>query len=92
MARITVLFTGAEVNCTFFSARHLLLTFAVELKELIALHSSSNPQGVGGDLRKDTVTIIGATLDLQEKVVSEVSIFFIIFVYLDCLRSFSCRP
>jgi metal transporter CNNM len=26
----------------------------------------------GGDLKADTVTIIGATLDLQEKVVSQV--------------------
>lgn len=41
-----------------------------ELKELIALHSSS--QQHGGDLKMDTVTIIGATLDLQEKVVREV--------------------
>ncbi|TFY55773.1 hypothetical protein EVG20_g9197, partial [Dentipellis fragilis] len=35
-----------------------------ELKELIAMHSSVGGQG---DLRSDTVTIIGATLDLQEK-------------------------
>jgi metal transporter CNNM len=28
----------------------------------------------GGDLKTDTVTIIGATLDLQEKVVRQVSI------------------
>ena len=27
----------------------------------------------GGDLKMDTVTIIGATLDLQEKVVKQVS-------------------
>ncbi|KAI5119681.1 hypothetical protein M0805_009625 [Coniferiporia weirii] len=38
-----------------------------ELKELIALHGSENP--LGGDLRTDTVTIIGATLDLQDKTV-----------------------
>jgi hypothetical protein len=42
-----------------------------ELKELIALHSSMSP--LGGDLKSDTVTIIGATLDLQEKVVKQVS-------------------
>lgn len=36
---------------------------------MIALHSSANPSGIGGDLRKDTVTIIGATLDLQDKTV-----------------------
>ncbi|KAH8827209.1 hypothetical protein DL96DRAFT_1605894 [Flagelloscypha sp. PMI_526] len=40
-----------------------------ELKELIAMHSSMNP--LGGDLKMDTVTIIGATLDLQEKVVRQ---------------------
>jgi metal transporter CNNM len=27
---------------------------------------------LGGDLKSDTVTIIGATLDLQEKVVKQV--------------------
>jgi hypothetical protein len=41
-----------------------------ELKELIALHSSVGE--LGGDLRSDTVTIIGATLDLQEKTASHV--------------------
>ncbi|OAX41806.1 DUF21-domain-containing protein [Rhizopogon vinicolor AM-OR11-026] len=40
-----------------------------ELKELIALHSSMS--SLGGDLKTDTVTIIGATLDLQEKVVKQ---------------------
>jgi len=43
---------------------------SVELKELIALHSSVGEYG--GDLRSDTVTIIGATLDLQEKNTSHV--------------------
>ncbi|KAL5480374.1 hypothetical protein ACEPAI_1644 [Sanghuangporus weigelae] len=38
-----------------------------ELKELIALHGAENP--LGGDLQNDTVTIIGATLDLQDKTV-----------------------
>ena len=42
-----------------------------ELKELIAMHSSTSAHG--GDLKSDTVTIIGATLDLQEKVVTQVS-------------------
>lgn len=41
-----------------------------ELKELIALHSDVGE--LGGDLKTDTVTIIGATLDLQEKVVRQV--------------------
>ncbi|KAJ8075770.1 hypothetical protein PM082_021400 [Marasmius tenuissimus] len=40
-----------------------------ELKELIAMHSSVGSHG--GDLKSDTVTIIGATLDLQEKVVRQ---------------------
>ena len=43
-----------------------------ELKELIALHSTHAAHG--GDLKIDTVTIIGATLDLQEKVVKQVRI------------------
>ena len=43
-----------------------------ELKELIAMHSSTGQHG--GDLNNDTVTIIGATLDLQEKVVRQVKI------------------
>jgi hypothetical protein len=54
--------------------RHLSLQCcnneSVELKELIALHSSVGEYG--GDLRSDTVTIIGATLDLQEKNTSHV--------------------
>jgi len=41
-----------------------------ELKELIAMHSSAGEHG--GDLNTDTITIIGATLDLQEKVVRQV--------------------
>lgn len=35
-----------------------------ELKELIAMHASGEG-GHGGDLDKDTITIVGATLDLQ---------------------------
>lgn len=51
----------------------MALTDATELKELIAMHSSHATHG--GDLRTDTVTIIGATLDLQEKVVRQVEFF-----------------
>lgn len=40
-----------------------------ELKELIAMHSSISEYG--GDLKTDTVTIIGGALDLQEKVVKQ---------------------
>jgi len=46
----------------------------LELKELIAMHSSMS--SLGGDLKSDTVTIIGATLDLQEKVVKQVTFHF----------------
>ncbi|KZP15454.1 DUF21-domain-containing protein [Athelia psychrophila] len=48
---------------------HGIIYRRAELKELIALHSSLSPHG--GDLKRDTVTIIGATLDLQEKVVTQ---------------------
>ncbi|KAG6916014.1 hypothetical protein DXG01_008825 [Tephrocybe rancida] len=48
---------------------HGIIYRRAELKELIALHSSNSP--LGGDLKIDTVTIIGATLDLQEKVVKQ---------------------
>ncbi|KAG6809605.1 hypothetical protein H0H92_015584, partial [Tricholoma furcatifolium] len=48
---------------------HGIIYRRAELKELIALHSSDSPHG--GDLKIDTVTIIGATLDLQEKVVKQ---------------------
>lgn len=42
-----------------------------ELKELIAMHADDHPQGQGGELKHDTAAIIGHTLDLQEKVVSD---------------------
>jgi len=38
------------------------------------MHSSMS--SLGGDLKSDTVTIIGATLDLQEKVVKQVTFHF----------------
>ncbi|KAJ6558522.1 hypothetical protein DFH09DRAFT_1365173 [Mycena vulgaris] len=50
-------------------SHHGIIYRRAELKELIAMHSST--QHHGGDLKMDTVTIIGATLDLQEKVVRE---------------------
>ena len=56
----------AVVLHSFTSSSH----HTAELKELIALHSHGALHG--GDLKKDTVTIIGATLDLQEKVVKQV--------------------
>ncbi|KAI0661226.1 hypothetical protein C8Q70DRAFT_969458 [Cubamyces menziesii] len=48
---------------------HGIMYRRAELKELIALHSATGE--LGGDLQSDTVTIIGATLDLQEKVVRQ---------------------
>ncbi|KAI1796383.1 hypothetical protein LXA43DRAFT_937264 [Ganoderma leucocontextum] len=48
---------------------HGIMYRRAELKELIALHSATGQ--LGGDLQSDTVTIIGATLDLQEKVVRQ---------------------
>ncbi|KAK7059117.1 hypothetical protein VNI00_001742 [Paramarasmius palmivorus] len=48
---------------------HGIIYRRAELKELIAMHSSVGAHG--GDLKTDTVTIIGATLDLQEKVVRQ---------------------
>ncbi|KAI0745390.1 hypothetical protein C8Q76DRAFT_605976 [Earliella scabrosa] len=48
---------------------HGVMYRRAELKELIALHSTTGE--LGGDLQSDTVTIIGATLDLQEKVVRQ---------------------
>lgn len=51
---------------------HGIIYRRAELKELIAMHSSHGAHG--GDLKIDTVTIIGATLDLQEKVVKQVGI------------------
>ncbi|KAJ6541667.1 hypothetical protein B0H19DRAFT_1174110 [Mycena capillaripes] len=50
-------------------SHHGIIYRRAELKELIAMHSSHATHG--GDLRTDTVTIIGATLDLQEKVVRQ---------------------
>ena len=41
------------------------MSLPAELKELIALHANTGE--LGGDLKHDTVAIIGATLDLQEK-------------------------
>ncbi|KAF7792361.1 hypothetical protein EIP86_003397 [Pleurotus ostreatoroseus] len=48
---------------------HGIMYRRAELKELIAMHSTTGE--LGGDLKHDTVTIIGATLDLQEKVVKQ---------------------
>lgn len=35
------------------------------------MHADDHPQGGGGELKHDTAAIIGHTLDLQEKVVSD---------------------
>ena len=46
-----------------------IMYWRAELKELITLHSITGEPG--GEFRSDTVTIIGATLDLQGKVVRQ---------------------
>ncbi|RPD58215.1 DUF21-domain-containing protein [Lentinus tigrinus ALCF2SS1-7] len=48
---------------------HGIIYRRAELKELIAMHSNGGE--LGGDLKTDTVTIIGGALDLQEKVVRQ---------------------
>ncbi|KAI0631544.1 DUF21-domain-containing protein [Trametes polyzona] len=48
---------------------HGIIYRRAELKELIAMHSNAGQ--LGGDLKTDTVTIIGGALDLQEKVVRQ---------------------
>ncbi|KAI0093001.1 hypothetical protein BDY19DRAFT_921394 [Irpex rosettiformis] len=48
---------------------HGIMYRRAELKELIAMHANTGQ--LGGDLKTDTVAIIGATLDLQEKVVKQ---------------------
>ena len=76
-----VSFTDEQVKLSSFSQDQLLIWYIEELKELIAMHEIS-PEG--GDLQSDTVTIIGATLDLQEKVVRQVGVllsFFGFFAY-----------
>ncbi|TFK51438.1 DUF21-domain-containing protein [Heliocybe sulcata] len=50
-------------------SHHGIIYRRSELKELVAMHASTATHG--GDLKTDTVTIIGATLDLQEKVVEQ---------------------
>ncbi|KAI0349379.1 DUF21-domain-containing protein [Trametes cingulata] len=48
---------------------HGIIYRRAELKELIAMHSNAGE--LGGDLKTDTVAIIGGALDLQEKVVRQ---------------------
>lgn len=50
-------------------SHHGIMYRRAELKELIAMHATTGQ--LGGDLKSDTITIIGATLDLQEKVVKQ---------------------
>jgi hypothetical protein len=57
--------------CPSVSLREAI--FPIELKELIALHSTSETHG--GDLRPETVKIVNTALDLQQKVVKEVNLF-----------------
>ncbi|CDO69251.1 hypothetical protein BN946_scf185042.g153 [Trametes cinnabarina] len=66
--RILIMTIGV-VSWPVAKLMELLLGSHHELKELIALHAAHGE--LGGDLQSDTVTIIGATLDLQEKVVRQ---------------------
>ncbi|KAI0646521.1 hypothetical protein C8Q79DRAFT_963167 [Trametes meyenii] len=73
--RILILVIGivswpvAKLMELILGPHHGIMYRRAELKELIALHSAAGE--LGGDLQSDTVTIIGATLDLQEKVVRQ---------------------
>ena len=69
---IMVSSTGALVSLSLQPDDAFIMRLhCLELKELIAMHDSLEAHG--GDLKTDTVTIIGATLDLQEKVVRQAS-------------------
>ncbi|PWN50751.1 DUF21-domain-containing protein [Violaceomyces palustris] len=48
---------------------HGIVYRRAELKELVSMHAAAG--GRGGDLKGDTVMIVGGALDLQEKVVKE---------------------
>lgn len=50
-------------------AHHGIVYRRAELKELVTMHAASG--GRGGDLKGDTVMIVGGALDLQEKVVKQ---------------------
>jgi metal transporter CNNM len=50
-------------------AHHGIVYRRAELKELVTMHAASG--GRGGDLKRDTVMIVGGALDLQEKVVKQ---------------------
>ncbi|KAI0674529.1 hypothetical protein C8Q78DRAFT_967399 [Trametes maxima] len=73
--RILILLIGivswpvAKLMELILGPHHGIMYRRAELKELIALHSAAGE--LGGDLQSDTVAIIGATLDLQEKVVRQ---------------------
>jgi metal transporter CNNM len=68
-----IIYRRAGISVLFWVHCHLnnRASSCTELKELIAMHSHGALHG--GDLKTDTVTIIGATLDLQEKVVKQVT-------------------
>ncbi|KAI0342132.1 DUF21-domain-containing protein [Trametopsis cervina] len=75
LVRILILCMGvvswpvAKLLEWLLGSHHGIMYRRAELKELIAMHANTGL--LGGDLKSDTVTIIGATLDLQEKVVRQ---------------------
>lgn len=62
---------------------HGIIYRRAELKELIAMHSNTGQ--LGGDLKTDTVTIIGGALDLQEKVIYLNLVYSHVLIRLDRL-------
>lgn len=69
-------FPVAKILEFVLGPHHGIIYRRAELKELIAMHSTHATHG--GDLKTDTVTIIGATLDLQEKVVKQVCVLLLL--------------
>ncbi|OSD00294.1 DUF21-domain-containing protein [Trametes coccinea BRFM310] len=65
----TVAWPVAKILELLLGPHHGIIYRRAELKELIAMHSNTGQ--LGGDLKTDTVTIIGGALDLQEKVVHQ---------------------
>ncbi|EIN04149.1 DUF21-domain-containing protein [Punctularia strigosozonata HHB-11173 SS5] len=59
----------AKVLQFILGPHHGIIYRRSELKELINMHSAT--ETYGGDLKRDTVTIIGGALDLQEKMVKD---------------------
>ncbi|CAO1617431.1 unnamed protein product [Parajaminaea phylloscopi] len=64
-----VAFPVSRVLHWTLGAHHGIIYRRAELKELVTMHATSG--GRGGDLKGDTVMMVGGALDLQEKVVGQ---------------------